>query len=175
MKIIKKNIIYKEFLSLFDFTILTKSGDKVSRLFVTRESDTLSSDAVAALVYNRKKDKYIFVKQFRMGTNSELLEVPAGCLEKNEDPKICMKREIEEETGYKTDSIEELGAFYVSPASFAEKIYMYYVEVSEQISKGGGVEDEHEEIEIVEMNRDEIEKYDFIDMKTEFLLKMKNI
>lgn len=170
MKIIAKELIYKGFLSLFDYKVQTKSGDNVSRLFVSRESDTLSSDAVAALVYNKKKDKYIFVKQFRIGTNDHLLEVPAGCLEKNEDPSKCIVREIEEETGYKTDSIKDLGVFYVSPASFSEKIYLYYVEVTDQVSSGGGVEDEHEEIEIIEMTTNEIENYQFRDMKTQMLI-----
>jgi ADP-ribose pyrophosphatase len=127
-----------------------KKGNKVIREVVTKKS------AVGAIIYNTETEKYIFVKQWRPGPKDFIIEIAAGLLDKEgEDPKECMIREIEEETGYKTDSIITLvDEFYSSPGFTDEKLTLYYAEVSEQVTTNLGVDDE--EIEIVEMNYTEL-------------------
>ena len=53
---------------------------------------------------------FIIVKQFRYPLHQTILELPAGKLNKDEDPLVCAVRELEEETGYKAGSIQKLGA-----------------------------------------------------------------
>jgi ADP-ribose pyrophosphatase len=76
----------------------------------------------------------------RPGSNSEILEIVAGTLDKeNEDAREAMIREIDEEIGYKTDKITLIDECYMSPGGSTEKISIYYCEVSEKIHQGGGL------------------------------------
>ena len=67
----------------------------------------------------------ILVQQYRYGASCFLWEIPAGKLEKGEDPFECAKRELEEETGYRTDNYTYLGILNPSPAIMSEVIHIY--------------------------------------------------
>ena len=67
----------------------------------------------------------LFVRQFRYPYGEVLLEIPAGKLEKGEDPRDCGIRELKEETGAEAGIFESLGIFYPSPGYSGEKIYMF--------------------------------------------------
>lgn len=69
--------------------------------------------------------KAALVKQFRYAYGEELYEIPAGKLEKGEDPMEAAKRELEEETGLIASSLSLLTVLYPSPGYTAEKIYIY--------------------------------------------------
>lgn len=105
-------------------------------------------NGIAALVYNTETEKFIFVEQYRAPVEGVLLEIVAGGIEENEKPQDAVKREIAEELGYKVDKITHIKDFYVSPGANTEITALFYVEVSEKISEGGGVDDE--DIKIVE-------------------------
>lgn len=83
----------------------------------------------------------ILVKQFRYPIGRELLEVPAGKLDRNEDPLSCAKRELEEETGYKSESLEYFGSIYTTPGFSNEQIHLY---VATNLTKGHQNLDEDE-------------------------------
>jgi len=123
-----------------------EKGNTVLREVVSKRS------AVGGIIYNTKTEKYIFVKQWRPGPKDFIIEIAAGVLDvPGEAPRDCMKREVLEETGYKTDSIITLvDEYYSSPGFTDEKLTLFYIEVSEQITTNLGVEDE--EIELVEMD-----------------------
>lgn len=70
-------------------------------------------------------NKILFVKQFRYSVGGELLELPAGKLEKGENPQDTAIRELEEEGGYKVEKVKLLSAFYPTPGYSSEKIYVY--------------------------------------------------
>jgi len=70
----------------------------------------------------------LFVKQYRHPTGKDLLELPAGKLEKGEDPAQCAARELEEETGFRPASVRELGRFYATPGYGSEIFYLYLAE-----------------------------------------------
>ena len=80
---------------------------------------------VAALDEN---GRLLMVRQFRYPYGEVLLEIPAGKLEKGEDPLECGKRELEEETGYVAERFTDLGKLYPTPAHVTEVIHMYYAE-----------------------------------------------
>lgn len=67
----------------------------------------------------------LLVRQYRKGVEREVLEIPAGKLEKNEDPKKCCERELLEETGYAAGTITDLGKIYPTPAYCSEIIHIY--------------------------------------------------
>ena len=69
--------------------------------------------------------EFIFVRQFRYAYKEVLPELPAGKLEKGEEPLEAGKRELEEETGFVADRYTDLGKFYPSPGYCGETIYLY--------------------------------------------------
>ena len=79
----------------------------------------------AVVVPVKDDGKIIFVKQFRYPLQKQLLELPAGKLNKNEDPYVCAVRELEEETGYKAGKVEKLGAICTTPGFCTEILHIY--------------------------------------------------
>jgi ADP-ribose pyrophosphatase len=67
----------------------------------------------------------LFVRQYRHAADMDLLELPAGTLEKDEDPDVCAAREIREETGFAADKIEKIGDFYLAPGYSTEFMHVY--------------------------------------------------
>ena len=78
-----------------------------------------------SVVVATNNNNIFLVKQYRYPFNEYLYELPAGKLELNEDPDVCALRELEEETGYKTDSSYKLGEIYTSPGFCSEKLHIY--------------------------------------------------
>jgi len=79
----------------------------------------------AVVVPVTKEGKIVMVTQHRFPVDKVLLELPAGKLSKGEDPFVCAVRELEEETGYKSDNVKELGSIYTTPGYSTEKLWIY--------------------------------------------------
>lgn len=158
MKIKQKETIYNGFYT-FRKVILEDKGEEIER----EQFD--SGSAAAALVYDTTQDKYVLVKQFRYSAETELLEIVAGVLE-DDDPGKTILKEIEEETGYKVDHIEHVWDFFTSPGACTEVVHLYYAEVSAKTGKGGGMDDEHENIEIASLTEEELLSHPLRDAKT---------
>ncbi|HET7559376.1 MAG TPA: NUDIX hydrolase [Limnochordia bacterium] len=88
--------------------------------------------------------KLLLIKQPRPATDGSLWEVPAGTLERGEDPAGCAVRELEEETGYRPAHVEPLGRFYVAPGYSSEFLHLY---LATDLSRGQTNWDEGELIE----------------------------
>ncbi|MFD2520420.1 GDP-mannose pyrophosphatase NudK [Emticicia soli] len=110
------------------------------------------------LLYNKDTKTVILTKQFRMPTyvngneNGMLIEACAGLLDKD-DAENCIKRETEEETGYKITQVKKVFEAYMSPGSVTEILYFFVAEYSKEqkVNDGGGV-DEEEDIEVLELD-----------------------
>jgi ADP-ribose diphosphatase len=79
----------------------------------------------AVVVPVKDDGKIIMVNQFRYPFQKNILELPAGKLDKNEDPYNCAVRELEEETGYKAGKVEKLGSIYTTPGFCTEILHIY--------------------------------------------------
>ena len=79
----------------------------------------------AVIVPITAENKIIMVTQFRYPFKKFMLELPAGKLDKGEDPYNCAVRELEEETGYKAGKIEKLGAICTTPGFCTEVLHIY--------------------------------------------------
>lgn len=118
-------------------------------------------DCVAAVIFNRDTGRLLLTEQFRFPTAGKgpgwLLELAAGMIDPGEQPEVAMRREVEEEIGYRPDLVEHIYTFYVSPGGSSERIWLYYAEVSElgRVSKGGGKAGEHEDIRTVSLSVEE--------------------
>ena len=67
-----------------------------------------------------------FVRQYRYPIEKDLLELPAGKLDNGEEPRLSAGRELEEETGYRANSLEHVCSFYSSPGFCTELLHLYY-------------------------------------------------
>ncbi|KAA5546445.1 NUDIX domain-containing protein [Adhaeribacter rhizoryzae] len=160
MKEINRKTVYDGFFKLYKITYEDDGKTFDREVFVT-------GNAVAALLYDTQKDKFIFVKQFRPAVNQDMLELVAGLLDKEgESPEEAMIREIEEESGYAVDKLEPVINFYPSPGAFAEKLHVYYAEVSRKVGEGGGADGENEKIKLIELTKAELKDKIFNDAKT---------
>lgn len=81
-----------------------------------------------ACVLYVENGKAVFVRQYRYAYGESVLEIPAGKLNKGEDPALAAKRELEEETGIACESVELMQVLYPSPGYTDEKIYVYFGE-----------------------------------------------
>ncbi|WP_439883393.1 NUDIX domain-containing protein [Pontibacter sp. MBLB2868] len=159
MKIKNRETAYDGYFKIYKLTV-----EQEGKTFTREQFDR--GDAVAALVYDTKQEEYILAKQFRVGSESELIEVVAGMVDKGEQPEQSIKREIEEETGYRVDNLEHVYTFYSSPGGTTERVMLYYAEVSDQQSDGGGNDHEHEHIEIIRLSAQELGQLQTPDAKT---------
>lgn len=111
---------------IYEGKIINLRVDKVElpgSRYATRE--IVEHSGAAAVVPIKEDRKVIMVRQFRKPVNEFLLEIPAGKLDKDEEPLSCAIRELKEETGYEAKNIEFLCSFYSSPGFSNELIHIY--------------------------------------------------
>ena len=89
------------------------------------ELEFIDHPGAAAVVALDDDGSIIMVRQFRYAASGFILEIPAGKIDSGESPEICAKRELEEETGYTSGSLESLGFIWTPPGFTNEKIWLY--------------------------------------------------
>ena len=109
---------------VYEGTIFHMSRDEVEIKGKTYPRDVIHHDGGVGVLAIRD-GKILLVRQYRYAIQKETLEIPAGKLEKGEDPYLCGLRELEEESGYTSERLETLCAMYSTPGFCSEKIYLY--------------------------------------------------
>ncbi|MCR4855412.1 MAG: NUDIX hydrolase [Erysipelotrichaceae bacterium] len=102
----------------------------------------------------KEGDHYFMVSQYRYSLGKEMLEFPAGKIEKGEDPDEAILREVTEETGYETEGIRKLGSIIPTCGYCSERIHLYY-------AKAAGFVGQHFDPD----ERIELKKYTFSQIK----------
>jgi ADP-ribose pyrophosphatase len=109
------------------------------------------------LLHSRQTGNVVLTRQFRMpvfvnGHDGMLIEAAGGLLD-HATPEERIRLEAEEETGYRVSNIRKVFEAYMSPGSVTEKLYFYLGEydASMRVSDGGGIENEGEDLEVLEM------------------------
>ncbi|MNZ67538.1 ADP-ribose pyrophosphatase [compost metagenome] len=108
--------------------------------------------AVMALV----DGKLLVVEQFRKPLEKFQVEIPAGKLDPGEDPMTAAARELEEETGYRSDDLKLISAFYTSPGFADEKLYIYF---TDKVEQGTRNPDEDEDLKVEAITLEQAESY----------------
>lgn len=114
-------------------------------------------DAVCAVVHHVERNTLFFVRQFRVGVFQKdhgwMTELAAGLIDAGETPEQAVKRELLEELGYDVQQPRLIQKIYPSPGIISERIFLFYVQVSEadRASAGGGNSHEHEDLRLFEV------------------------
>jgi len=127
----------------------------------TRETYDRGNGATI-LLYDRARRTVLLIRQFRLPTlgngldDGLLVETPAGLLDKAA-PEARIKAEVEEETGYRLDNVQHLFDAFMSPGSVTELLHFFAGEyrADQRITEGGGLHEEGEDIELLELPFDE--------------------
>ena len=133
------------------------------------------------LLYNRERRTVLLIRQFRMptyvnGYHGYLIESAAGLLD-NASPEERIRLEAEEETGYRVGHVEKIYSAFMSPGSVTERIHFFIGEYQpgDRVSDGGGLEDEGEDIEVLELGFESalamVDSAEIVDGKTIMLLQ----
>lgn len=159
----------------FDF--LRKDGK-----WVTQKREVYDrGNGAGILLYNLEQKTIILTSQFRLpaylngSETGMMIEVCAGMLDEDH-PEQCIIRETEEETGYRIKSVQKIMETYTSPGAITEILHLFIGEydASMKVHAGGGLENEQEEIEVIEMRFEDAYKMiatgEIKDAKTTILL-----
>ena len=121
------------------------------------EYGSIKHPGAAMAVPITSDNKIIILRQYRFAISRYLIEFPAGTLEAEESPLNAIKREIQEETGYRANNWENLGVLVPAPGYADEEIHIFLAsELSKLKIKPKG--DSDEDIEVIILNPDELDK-----------------
>lgn len=160
VKILDTKILSDNWYTLKKITYQVK---KSNGQWQTQEREAYDrGNGATILLYNKEQRTVILTRQFRLPTfingndTGMLIEACAGLLDKD-NAEDCIRRETEEETGYKVSHVQKIYEAYMSPGSVTELIYFFIAEYthSMKVNEGGGVDHEQEDIEALEVAIDD--------------------
>ncbi|MDR4314536.1 MutT/NUDIX family protein [Niallia circulans] len=137
----------------------------------TSTRELVKHPGAVAVIAITDDNKLVMVEQYRKPLEKVIVEIPAGKLEKGEEPALCARRELEEETGYECESLELVRSFYTSPGFADEIIHVYVAKGLKQKENAAGL-DEDEFVNVLEITLEEalefIKEKRIFDAKTIF-------
>ena len=137
----KKPIYKGKIIDLFLETVTLPNG-------TTTSLEIIAHPGAAAVVPMKDEQTVIMIRQYRHAVGGFIYEIPAGKLHRNEDPRDCAAREVEEEIGYKVGKLESLLSFFTTPGFTDEIIHIF---VGYDLTPGTQDLDVDEVLEIVEL------------------------
>lgn len=126
-EVLKSEQVYKGKVFTLEKDLITLPDGRTT----TRE--TVVHGGAAAMIPIDEEGRIIYVRQYRHSARAMTLEIPAGTIEKGEDPYDCAMREIQEETSYKCNDMKLLFTMYSAIGFCTEKLYIY---LCENLEKG---------------------------------------
>jgi GDP-mannose pyrophosphatase NudK len=184
VKILKNEVLSDHWYTLRKLTFKYQLNDGTWSEQIREAYDR--GNGATILLYNKNQKTVILTRQFRLPTfingnpTGMLIEACAGLLDKD-NAEDCIRRETEEETGYKISEVRKIFELYMSPGSVTEILYFFVAEYSRsmKVNEGGGAHGEQENIEVLELPfstaMDMMEKGDIKDAKTVILLQYLKI
>ncbi|AOH55599.1 ADP-ribose pyrophosphatase [Peribacillus muralis] len=124
----------------------------------TSKREIVKHPGAVAIIALTADNKIIMVEQYRKALERSLIEIPAGKLEKGEEPVLSAERELEEETGYECEKMEHIISFYTSPG-FADELVHLYVAHNLKKKENAAPLDEDEFVELIELTLEEAENH----------------
>lgn len=157
IKNISKEVLSDQYYTLYRYTYDYQKED--GRWETQRREAYDRGNGAAILLYHADKKKVVLTRQFRMPTyinnnpSGMMIEVCAGMLD-DQDPFNCIKKEVEEETGYRIREVKKVFEAYMSPGAVTEILHFFIAPYnhSMKVNEGGGVEHETENIEVMEID-----------------------
>ena len=159
-KWVTKEEIHKgKIFSLWGGRVALDNGDTAIREYVRHAGGV----AIVPVIDNH----VILIRQFRIAIERELVELPAGRLEPDEDPADCARRELEEEIGYRAGELIPLASYFSSVGFTDERMHIFLaLEPEKSTSKLEADERIHEVILSVESIQEKLDSQSFEDAKT---------
>lgn len=159
LRIIETSLLSNNWYTLNKVTYAFENEQGVTENQVREVYDR--GNGATILLYNKENKTVILTQQFRLPTylngnaSGMLIESCAGLLDKD-NAEDCIKKETEEETGFKIDKVQKVFEVYMSPGSVTEILYFFVAEYEShmKIGAGGGLAEEQEKIEVLELNFD---------------------
>jgi ADP-ribose pyrophosphatase len=148
-KTIKSEYIYRGRIVTLRLDTIEMPGGRIFN------REVVEHHGAVAIVPKLDADTLLMVRQFRQAVGQYLLEIPAGTLEKGEEPDICASRELEEEIGYRPEKLKHLFSQYLAPGYSSEVLHVY---LGEDLVKTEVHPDDDEEIEIVSVKLSNVEE-----------------
>lgn len=180
VSILEKKLLSDNWYKLYKYTFTLGVGDRAPQK-QSREVYDRGNGAVI-LLYHPEQKTVILTRQFRLPTflngndDGMMIEACAGLLDEDA-PEVAIRRETEEETGYRVNRVEKIYEAYMSPGAVTEILHFFVGEYRKdlRVSAGGGVAHEQENIEILELPFDKaygmIASGEIRDAKTIMLLQ----
>ncbi|WP_312889202.1 NUDIX hydrolase [Desertibacillus haloalkaliphilus] len=138
----------------------------------TSKREIVNHPGAVAVIALTPEGNLLLVRQFRKPLERTIVEIPAGKLELNEEPLHSAKRELEEETGYRSNQLEFVTSFYTSPGFADEIVHIYF---TDQLTAGHVQTDEDEFVDLLEVTLEDAEKMietkEIFDAKTAFAIQ----
>jgi ADP-ribose pyrophosphatase len=159
-KWIKKKEIYKgKIFSLWGGQVSLDNGKTAIREYIRHSGGV----AIVPMV----EDNVILIRQFRISIERELMELPAGRLEPNEDPLSCARRELEEEIGYRAKKLIPIASYFASVGNSDERMHIFLAIDLEKTNQHLEADERIREIAMpIETIREKLSNQEFEDSKT---------
>jgi ADP-ribose pyrophosphatase len=116
-----------------------------------QELDVVEHPGAVAIAPVLDDGRIVLVRQYRHAIGRWFVEIPAGRLERGEDPEATARRELEEETGYRCAALEPLGELFPAPGFCSEKIHLFAARGLVEVASGRAPMDADEEFELLRL------------------------
>jgi len=148
-KTVKRNVVYSGHI------INVRRDDALTADGLPCVREVVEHPGATGIIAITDEGKILCVRQYRYPCEEYILEIPAGKLERGEDPLLCAKRELREETGYTAARWDSLGSVWLSPGICDEKMHVF---LARDLAAGEKDPDEDENLENECYTPDELKK-----------------